>query len=595
MSTPSFEDDETLASPVEGVSLSLDAVAETRASDAPPTKNTTGTGSGAIEAAARGVVHLVEGSTPHLNEETREILRRRLLMASTLLFTGFFLFLIRNFFFGEETFQLRDAEVQEFVRKEAHWLWVSHVGLTSILGLVVISLYRLRDASLTALRLAEYATFGLTALFFTLITHFRLEVGAWLEMGAHLPVVVGPWMMLVFTYVLFIPNTWRRSLRLLVPATLLPIGVILMQDNMCPGFQQCVLYRFNANYVTEQILLLSLMFTTAVVGVHTINTLRKEAFEAKQLGQYRLKQPIGAGGMGEVYLAEHQMMKRPCAIKIIRPDKAGDPRTLARFEREVRSTAKLSHWNSIDIFDYGRTDDGTFYYVMEYLPGYNIGELVQQEGPLSPARAIYLMDQVCRAMAEAHGIGLVHRDIKPANIFCAYRGGEFDVAKLLDFGLAKPTLEAKQNEPGAAELTQEGAITGSPMFMSPEQATGEREADTRSDIYSLGCVLYFLVTGRPPYEYNQPVKVIIAHASEEVTPPREHNPDLPIELEDVILHCLEKDAEDRFQTVEDLRLALEDIPLADEWSSELAADWWNCNGCKKRKAMAEAAVEAAAV
>ena len=593
MSTPSFEDDETLASPVEGVSLSLDAVAETRASDAPPTKNTTGTGSGAIEAAARGVVHLVEGSTPHLNEETREILRRRLLMASTLLFTGFFLFLIRNFFFGEETFQLRDAEVQEFVRKEAHWLWVSHVGLTSILGLVVISLYRLRDASLTALRLAEYATFGLTALFFTLITHFRLEVGAWLEMGAHLPVVVGPWMMLVFTYVLFIPNTWRRSLRLLVPATLLPIGVILMQDNMCPGFQQCVLYRFNANYVTEQILLLSLMFTTAVVGVHTINTLRKEAFEAKQLGQYRLKQPIGAGGMGEVYLAEHQMMKRPCAIKIIRPDKAGDPRTLARFEREVRSTAKLSHWNSIDIFDYGRTEDGTFYYVMEYLPGHNVGELVDQGGALPPARVVYLMDQVCRALTEAHGIGLVHRDIKPANLFCAYRGGEFDVAKLLDFGLAKPTIDGASTQDVA--LTAEGAITGSPLFMSPEQATGEHEADIRSDIYSLGCVLYYLLTGKTPFPYTQAVKVIVAHASEEVTPLREHNPMLPIELEEVVQRCLEKDPEDRFQSAEDLRLALQDVPLDEVWDSERAAEWWNCNGCPERKAMAAEAIEAAAV
>jgi serine/threonine-protein kinase len=295
--------------------------------------------------------------------------------------------------------------------------------------------------------------------------------------------------------------------------------------------------------------------------------------------------------MGEVYLAEHQMMKRPCAVKLIRPEKAGDPRMLARFEREVRATAKLSHWNSIDIYDYGRTADGTFYYVMEYLPGHNIGEIVENYGVFPAGRALYLLDQVCAALAEAHGIGLVHRDIKPANIFCAYRGGVSDVIKLLDFGLAKPTMDSS----GDAQLTMAGTVTGSPLFMSPEQASGDDAIDARSDIYSLGAVMYYMLTGQPPFGGDNPLKVMIAHASQEVIPPRQIKPEIPAELEEIVLRCLEKDPDHRFQTVSDLRNSLRDVVVEDPWSSDLAAKWWSCNGCPERKKMSAELVEAAAV
>ena len=324
---------------------------------------------------------------------------------------------------------------------------------------------------------------------------------------------------------------------------------------------------------------------------YTIGTLRSEVFAARQLGQYRLKQRLGSGGMGEVYLAEHQMMKRPCAVKLIRPEKAGDPRMLARFEREVRATAKLSHWNSIDIYDYGRTADGTFYYVMEFLPGHNVGEIVEEYGPIPGARVVYLMDQVCSALNEAHGIGLVHRDIKPANIFCAYRGGVFDVAKLLDFGLAKPSIEGN----GEMQLTMEGTVTGSPLFMSPEQARGEDRVDARSDIYSLGAVMYYLLSGQPPFMADNPLKVIIAQASQEVVPLRQINPEIAVELEEIVMRCLEKDADHRFQDVASLQRALRDVVLDEPWSSDLAAEWWSCNGCPERKKLAAELVEAAAV
>jgi serine/threonine-protein kinase len=335
---------------------------------------------------------------------------------------------------------------------------------------------------------------------------------------------------------------------------------------------------------------MGLTLLACVVGVQTINSLRREAFEAKKLGQYRLKRLIGSGGMGEVYLAEHQMMKRPCAIKLIRPEKAGDPRVLARFEREVQTTAKLSHWNNIDIYDYGRTDDGTFYYVMEYLPGHNIGELVERHGALPSARVVHLIRQVCDALAEAHAMGLVHRDLKPANIYSAYRGGRFDVAKVLDFGLAKPSFASED-----MALTQDGAVTGSPLFMSPEQATGSDELDHRSDIYSLGAVMYFMLTGRPPFLGDKPLKVMFAHASQDVVPLRELNPEVSPAMERVVLRCLEKDPADRFQSVDELAMALLDADSDGSWTSDSAAAWWEDFGCPERKRMIAETFQAAAV
>ena len=172
--------------------------------------------------------------------------------------------------------------------------------------------------------------------------------------GAFLPVIVVPWLMLMFTYALFIPNNWRRAAMVLTPMALAPIAVLMIEHSTCEGYVKCLENPLVAGYESEQVLVMILALVTGTVGVHTINNLREQAFEARQLGQYRLKHKLGSGGMGEVYLAEHQMMKRPCAVKVIRPEKAGDARTLARFEREVRSTAKLSHWNSIDIYDYGK-------------------------------------------------------------------------------------------------------------------------------------------------------------------------------------------------------------------------------------------------
>jgi eukaryotic-like serine/threonine-protein kinase len=531
---------------------------------------------------ARRQVALVEGSAPHMTQETRDLLRNRLRIAAVLFFVGFFAFLLRWPFYWDE-----------WGHSGHRWLLYPQMAVTLLLGLLALKLCRRCTWSLPKLRIAELLVFGAPATFFVLKDYQELTAAAGLDGGrAFVPMLAAPWMLVIFTYAIFIPNTWQRAVAVLSVVALLPISLLLYMDFSAPLLDATVLRPEYEGSVSGQAMVLAIAVLVGTVGVHTIGTLRREAFAAKQLGQYRLKQKLGGGGMGEVYLAEHRMMKRPCAVKIIKADKAGDPQALARFEREVRATAKLSHWNSIDIYDYGRTADGTFYYVMEFLPGHNIGEIVEDYGPFSPGRAVYLMEQVCAALNEAHGIGLVHRDIKPANIFCAYRGGIFDVAKLLDFGLAKKTIETGE---GTMHLTIEGTITGSPLFMSPEQATGGDDVDGRSDIYSLGAVLYFMLTGRPPFEFDNPVKVMIAHASQDVEPPRMHNAAIPQELEDIILRCLEKDPDHRFQDVAGLQRAFRELVIDDPWSSDRAHEWWNCNGCPERKKMAADLVEAAAV
>jgi tRNA A-37 threonylcarbamoyl transferase component Bud32 len=261
-------------------------------------------------------------------------------------------------------------------------------------------------------------------------------------------------------------------------------------------------------------------------GAHAISRLRLQVVEARQVGQYRLRRRIGAGGMGEVYLAEHRLLKRPCALKLIRPDRLGDPRAVARFEREVRATAGLSHPNTVEVYDYGRTRDGTYYFVMEYLPGLNLAELVERHGPVPPGRVVYLLRQICGALGEAHAAGLIHRDIKPSNVLAARRGGQDDVAKLLDFGLVRPAAA-----PSAAGLSADGQVVGTPLYMSPEQAGGGREVDERSDIYSLGAVAYHLLTGRPPFDGEETMAVLIAHARDPVIPPSQVLSGVPTDVE----------------------------------------------------------------
>ena len=263
-------------------------------------------------------------------------------------------------------------------------------------------------------------------------------------------------------------------------------------------------------------------------------------------------------------------MKRPCAIKLIRVEAQTDPLAMVRFEREVRATAKLSHPNTIDVYDYGHTEDGTFFYVMEYLPGLNLSEIVYQFGPLPAARAVHLLVQTCGALREAHETGLIHRDIKPANIFAAQRGGMFDVVKLLDFGLVRTTHEAAQK----GDAMGDRGLSGSIHYMAPEQADPDGQGDIRSDIYSLGATAYFLVTGDPPFRRDQIFDLLRAHQDAAVLPPSQLVENQPADVEAIILKCLAKQPEDRFQSVREMQQALSECSVAGQWNEDDARQWW---------------------
>ena len=386
------------------------------------------------------------------------------------------------------------------------------------------------------------------------------------------------WIILIFSYAIFVPRSWLTILGVVIAISLFPMIATLMAFLMHQNVKDMLF--FDSSSVVEMVLALAATVFASVSGVHMISYLRTKADEAKELGRYRLKEKIGSGGMGDVYLAEHRLMKRPCAIKVIRPDKAGDPRAVARFEREVKATSRLNHWNSISIFDYGRTSDGTFFYVMEYVTGLSLQQLVLRKGPLAPARAVYLLKQICNALIEAHSMQLVHRDIKPGNIMVTELGGAFDVIKLLDFGLAKPVMDTVNSED--SELTVAGSLTGSPHYMSPEQAMGDVQVDPRSDIYAVGGVAFFMVTGRPTFESSATLRVLLSHLHEKAVPPSTvrsstYGPSISPELDAIILKCLEKSPDERYQSARELFDALNSIPESDKWNERLAQQWWTSN------------------
>jgi serine/threonine-protein kinase len=287
------------------------------------------------------------------------------------------------------------------------------------------------------------------------------------------------------------------------------------------------------------------------------------------LGQYDLKQRLGGGGMGEVYLAEHRLLKRPCAVKLVRKDRAHDAKTLSRFEREVQSMAGLTHPNTAAIYDYGRLEDGTLYYVMEYLHGLTLQQLVEEHGSLSPPRVIFLLRQVCCALFEAHYGGLIHRDIKPDNILVCQQGSQHDVAKLLDFGLVQTVIE----EASDPRLTHAGSILGTPDYMSPEQVSGQ-ELDARSDLYSLGLVAYFLLTARRPFAGKNALAVMYSRLQDSPDRPKLHGPDIPADLEGVVLRCMSRLPDERFPDARSLEKALAGCQCQPEWNEDHAAAWW---------------------
>ena len=293
---------------------------------------------------------------------------------------------------------------------------------------------------------------------------------------------------------------------------------------------------------------------------------RRSALEARRLGQYALGEQIGAGGMGVVYRAHHDMLHRPTAVKLLHVDKA-DEQAIARFEREVQLTSQLTHPNTIAIYDYGRTPEGVFYYAMEYLDGLSLDDLVRRFGPLPESRVIHLLRQLCGSLSEAHGLGLIHRDIKPANIMLTKCGGMCDFVKLLDFGLVKPQ-NAERN------MTLAGSLTGTPLYLSPE-AIQHAEIDARSDLYAVGAVGYFLLTGEPVFDGQSVVDICTQHIQAAPDPPSQRlAKPVDEDLEQVILRCLAKQPDERPSAADALEEALSQCRSATEWTQMEAKAWW---------------------
>lgn len=363
-----------------------------------------------------------------------------------------------------------------------------------------------------------------------------------------------------------VPSSGKRTL-MISTAALILVVVASVAFHLRPDVPHPLGDRLT--YTAMTAMWCGLTLVVASVCSHVIFGLQRRAHEAQQLGQYKLEGKIGEGGMGIVYHASHALMRRPTAIKLVPLEKAGE-KTLARFEREVQLTSRLTHPHTITIYDYGRTPEGVFYYAMELLDGATLGEVVDASGALPAGRAIRVLYQVAGALSEAHGVGLIHRDIKPANIMLAEQGGIPDEAKILDFGLVKEIEDASD-----AALSTDNAVSGTPQYLSPETITSPDLVDARSDIYSLGAVGYFLLTGEHVFTGATLVEVCAAHLHERPVSPSERlGKPVPPDLERLVLQCLAKDPKDRPPSAAELRERLACLEAFGSWTDKDARAWW---------------------
>ena len=331
------------------------------------------------------------------------------------------------------------------------------------------------------------------------------------------------------------------------------------------------------HYFMHAVLPYLLVVLVAYVSARVVHSLGTQLKHARELGSYRLIERIGHGGMGEVWRAQHRLLARAAAIKLIRlaDDHAGVAASelRMRFEREAQATASLRSPHTIELYDFGVTDDQVFYYVMELLDGCDLQALVERFGPLPVDRAVHLLEQICHSLGEAHDRGLIHRDIKPANIYVCRYGRDADFVKVLDFGLVKPHHEEGRTMP---DLTCAFGTRGTPGFMAPEQIVGGHEVDGRADIYALGCVAFWLVTGRAVFSGRTPMDTILKHVQEPPVPPSSvPGVTIPTALDDLILACLAKNPDDRPATADIVAARLGEVELDTQWSQARAWAWWD--------------------
>jgi len=404
-----------------------------------------------------------------------------------------------------------------------------------------------------------------------------------LSMGAHVdggPSGIALWITL---FVLVVPNTLAKTaLAALASASMGPIAlVVAAYANKQPA---------PAPFLFLLISIPNLLIAAiAIILSRFVYTLGTDVSRAREMGSYKLVELLGRGGMGEVWRAEHRLLARPAAIKLIQPEMLGGSDSKAttivkrRFEREAQATAMLSSPHTIDLYDFGVAEDGAFYYVMELLQGVDLQTLVERYGPVPSDRAGHILRQVCSSLEEAHHSGLVHRDIKPANIYTCRYGLEYDFVKVLDFGIVK----SAEDLTGLTKLTNTNAATGTPGFMAPEMALGN-EVDGRADIYALGCVAYWLLTGKLVFEEETFIATILAHAQKPPVPPSKRTEiAIPPQLEKLVMWCLEKEPRHRPPSAGEIRRAISQFALADSWTSDKAEKWWKLHMPEKTVAGVE--------
>ena len=513
---------------------------------------TLGAGSSSFQADAEPDLAMAPNEMASLGEKTHSLRRSRLGAAALFLAVAFGVLLLAGFVgIGAGL---------------SNWFVRTTIGLRCGIAAVIAGLL-LSRITLTRrqTRVLEYLLFGSFTIlmvgtqYHVILDHIQhddlLAVTKTVKNGVFSMIV------LMISYGMIIPNDPRSAAKVVLAMTSV-YSVVVIFVLLNPGVPGVVERMHTTELAGSNILFVMIGAGMSIYGAFILNGLRSQLHLARKFGQYQLGRKLGEGGMGEVYLAEHRLLKRPCALKLIKAAKT-NPITIARFEREVRAAARLSHPNTIEIYDYGHTEDGRCFYVMEFLHGMSLADLVQAHGPVLPGRLIYLMRQVCAGLAEAHSLGLVHRDLKPANVFVAVRGGETDVVKVLDFGLVKLT-----HDRDAVQLSSQKTVTGTPLFMSPEQILGDGSVDGRADIYALGVCMYSALTGKYPFTAETPMEVMMAHVRDPVTAPGEFQSGLPADLEAVVLRCLAKKPVDRYPNVKALAEALAACKSAADWSAE---------------------------
>jgi serine/threonine-protein kinase len=449
----------------------------------------------------------------------------------------------------------------------AGWSEYSHLALLNVVGGTMVAVsaamaWMARTGALSPQRLL------LTALGYELAIAIGISVTDNLEpMPTELPLQTISWLCLVIAiFPLLVPAPPRWTLLAsLASATVWPLGYFV---GLAAGNRPA----------PARVVVLNSLEIYASVGIALFTTFWIRRLQ--ELGCYQLVERLDKGGMGEIWRARHRMLARPVAIKLIRADLLG-ARTpteaaalVARFQREAEATAALHSAHTVALHDFGVTPEGVFYYAMELLDGLDLDTLVRRFGPIPPERAIHLLVQACESLEEAHSQGLIHRDVKPANIVTCHWGHKWDFVKVLDFGLVKAAWNLGNDD----QLTTEGVITGTPAFLAPEAALGRRDVDSRVDIYGIGCVAYWLLTGRRPFEGATPMEMVLHHVKTPPIPPSQHvSTPIPAGLEGLVLSCLAKEPEARPPSAEWLADELAQCATARAWTPSRARQWWEEN------------------